>query len=380
MANTYRYTPLERVYWDTPAAEVILKEVEQRDLKRVFVVSSSTLSKETEEINKIKKSLGKKFVGLFDRCLPHSPQENVIECVKEVKSKDPDIIVTIGGGTPIDTVKVVQLCVTLEIETVEELRKIAHKKHKRVNSKIRQIAVPTTLSGGEYSNIGGAMDTDKQLKERYIGDDLCPQTVVLDPNITIHTPQWLWLSTAIRSVDHAIEGFCSGSDNPLIPPTCLYSLKLFAKSLRDTYLDPENIESRSLSQKAVWIVAKNLGNTTMGASHGIGYLLGSIGGVPHGYTSCVMLPAVLKWNESHQEEQHKIISDALGRPKLKAWKAVKELVTDLGLPSTLDEVGIKRDQWKQIIDYALKHPTVLSNPKPIKRHEDVMEILEFAEN
>ena len=120
MANTYRYTPLERVYWDTPAVEVILKEVEQRDLKRVFVVSSSTLSKETEEINKIKKSLGKKFVGLFDRCLPHSPQENIIECVKEVKSKDPDIIVTIGGGTPIDTVKVVQLCVTLEIETVEE--------------------------------------------------------------------------------------------------------------------------------------------------------------------------------------------------------------------------------------------------------------------
>jgi alcohol dehydrogenase class IV len=59
MANTYRYTPLERVYWDTPAVEVILKEVEQRDLKRVFVVSSSTLSKETEEINKIKKSLEK---------------------------------------------------------------------------------------------------------------------------------------------------------------------------------------------------------------------------------------------------------------------------------------------------------------------------------
>lgn len=379
MTNTYLYTPLERVYWDTPAAEVILKEVEQRDFKRVFIVSSSTLSNKTEEINIIKNSLGKRFAGLFDHCLPHSPQENVIECVKEIKSKNPDIIITVGGGTPIDTVKVAQSCVTLGIDTIEGLRKIANKNHQTVNSKIRQIAVPTTLSGGEFTNFGGAMDTGKQLKERYIGNDLCPQVVILDPNITVHTPLWLWLSTAIRSVDHAVEGFCSSSDNPLIPPTCLYSLKLFAKSLRETNLHPENIESRSLSQKAVWIVAKNLGNTNMGASHGIGYLLGSIGGIPHGYTSCVMLPAVLKWNESHQEEKHNIISNALGRPKLKAWEAIKELITDLGLPSTLDEVGINKDQWEQIVDYAIRHPTVMSNPKPITTPEDVLEILEFAE-
>jgi len=127
------------------------------------------------------------------------------------------------------------------------------------------------------------------------------------------------------------------------------------------------------------MVAKNMGNVLFGASHGIGYLLGSIGSVPHGQTSCVMLPAVLKWNEDFQPEKHKIIANALGRPKLKAYEAVKELITDLGLPYTLGDVGIKKDMYKKIVDYALNHQIVLSNPKPISSAEDVYEILDFAE-
>lgn len=377
MENTYTYSPLDRVIWDTQATDAILNEVERLNVDKVYIVASSTLSKKTDEISKIKNILGNKFVGLFDSCIQHSPLENVIDCVKSVQEKNPDIIITVGGGTPIDTVKVVQLCHSLEINTVADLKKISNK-HQNKASKIRQIAVPTTLSGGEYSIIGGAMDTKTQLKERYTGNDICPQVVILDPSLTLHTPDWLWLSTAIRSVDHAVEGLCSSSTNPLMPPMALNSLQLFARSLRETFKDREDIFSRSLSQKAVWMIAKNLGNTSMGASHGIGYLLGSIGSVPHGYTSCVMLPAVLKWNESFNKEKQKWISNALGRPKLSAAEAVGELVSDLGLPTTLGEVGIKDDQWDKIANYGLKHPTVLSNPRPITKKDDIIEILKLA--
>ena len=214
MENTYTYSPLDRVIWDTPAADAILNEINRLSVNKVFIVASSSISKKTDEILKVKNILGNKFVGLFDRCIPHSPLENVIECANSVQKSNPDIIITIGGGTPIDTVKVVQLCHSLGIETVEDLKKISNKHQKKV-SKIRQIAIPTTLSGGEYSIIGGAMDTKTQLKERYTGNDICPQVVILDPKITLHTPDWLWLSTAIRSVDHAVEGLCSSSTNPL---------------------------------------------------------------------------------------------------------------------------------------------------------------------
>ena len=161
-------------------------------MKKVFIVSSSTISNKTDEILKIKNTLGSKFVGLFDSCIPHSPLENVIECANSVQQNNPDIIITIGGGTPIDTVKVVQLCHSLGITTIEGLKKISNKHQKKV-SKIRQIAIPTTLSGGEYSIIGGAMDTKKQLKERYTGNDICPQVVILDPKLTLHTLSFMIL-------------------------------------------------------------------------------------------------------------------------------------------------------------------------------------------
>ena len=157
MENTYTYSPLDRVIWDTPAADAILNEINRLSVNKVFIVASSSISKKTDEILKVKNILGNKFVGLFDRCIPHSPLENVIECANSVQKSNPDIIITIGGGTPIDTVKVVQLCHSLGIETVEDLKKISNKHQKKV-SKIRQIAIPTTLSGGEYSIIGGAMD------------------------------------------------------------------------------------------------------------------------------------------------------------------------------------------------------------------------------
>jgi alcohol dehydrogenase class IV len=375
--NSYSYSPLDRVIWDTSSSKAILSEVGRLNYNKVFIVCSSSLKKNTDEIEKVSNVLGSKLVGVFSKCLEHSPIDNVIECAQEVRSMNPDIILTIGGGTPIDTVKVVQLCHSLNINSEEELKKIANKFQNK-NSKIRQIAIPTTLSGGEYSNMGGALDTKKQLKERYLGKDLCPKVVILDPEITLHTPDWLWLSTAIRSVDHAIEGLCSSSTNPLIYPMALHSLGEFAASLRGTFKDRNDLESRSRAQKAVWMIAKNLGNVSMGASHGLGYLLGSICSIPHGYTSCVLLPAVLKWNESENLEKQDLISKALGKPDLSASQAVAELISDLELPKNLGEVGVLEEHWQKIAEYGLKHPTVLSNPKPIKSEQDILEILELA--
>ena len=123
MSNVYTYSPLDRVIWDTPSLEAIESEIKRLNVKKVFIVSSSTLSKKTNEINKVIDNLGKKFVGLFDNCIEHSPLENVIECANEVQKHSPDIIITIGGGTPIDTVKVVQLCYSLGINSVDELKK-----------------------------------------------------------------------------------------------------------------------------------------------------------------------------------------------------------------------------------------------------------------
>ena len=115
MSYSYDYSPLERVIWNKDHIEGILDEVERQGAERIFIVASRTLSTKTEEIIKLRKALRKKFVGLFDSCKEHSPLENILECAQKAKESQTDLIVTIGGGTPIDTVKIVQLCITKNI-------------------------------------------------------------------------------------------------------------------------------------------------------------------------------------------------------------------------------------------------------------------------
>jgi maleylacetate reductase len=115
-----------------------------------------------------------------------------------------------------------------------------------------------------------------------------------------------------------------------------------------------------------------------GASHGIGYILGSLCGVPHGYTSCVMLPAVLAWNAKQQTSRQEAINDALGNKQQNAAASVKALVASLGLPTSLRDVDVTMDQLPSIAHRAAKHPVVRNNPRKVNDANDVMEILELA--
>ena len=373
----HAYVPLERVIWGDAATEAVSREADRLGARRVMIVASGTLSRKTAAIAAVRDALGERYVGLFDACGEHSPLESILACAEVAREATPDLIVTIGGGSPIDAVKIVLLCLTHDIRDREGLLAIANKPTSQP-AVIRQIIVPTTLSAGEYSNAAGGTDTQRRTKDMYFGPDLCARSIILDPQISLHTPLWLWLSTAIRSVDHAVESYCSTAPNPLVEAGALRALTLFDRSLRRTKADEGDLDARLESQTAVWLTACGLGRVPMGASHGIGYVLGTVGGVPHGYTSCVMLPAVMRWNEPVTAERQRDIAAALGRPDDSAAHAVASLIADLGLPRTLGEVGIREDQLPEIAERALVNPVVRANPRPIRTVDDVMEILRLA--
>jgi alcohol dehydrogenase class IV len=133
-----------------------------------------------------------------------------------------------------------------------------------------------------------------------------------------------------------------------------------------------------MSQMAVWLAAQSLGRVSMGASHGIGYLLGAMCGVPHGYTSCVMLPAVLAWSEASAPKAQREIATALGRAGQPASVAVGDLIANLGLPRRLADVGVTPDRFGEIAERAARHPVVRANVRPIREASEVMEILNLA--
>jgi hypothetical protein len=116
----------------------------------------------------------------------------------------------------------------------------------------------------------------------------------------------------------------------------------------------------------------------MGASHGIGHVLGGTCGVPHGYTSCVMLPSVLKYNESAIPGRMAQVSEAFGRGGVPAWQVVHDFIASLGLPRSLAAVGVTPDKFETIAKAALLDHYLHTNPRPIHGIGDIMDILRMA--
>jgi len=382
----FQFLAQERIGWGTPAPDAVKREMAVIGAERALIVASTSIATRTSVIDDIKSALGDMVVGVFTGCREHTPIDTVIDCVEAVRAADADVIVTVGGGTPIDTVKAAILCLAEGVTDIEELKRyrvMVNDDGSRTippvgPSSIRQIIVPTTLSGAEFSNLAGVTDPVRGIKDAYFSRDSAGIAVVLDPSVTTHTPEWLWLSTGIRAVDHAVETICSRSAQPLPDATAIHALKLFSSALPRTKAAPDDLDARLQCQLAVWLAAFGLGRVEYGASHGIGHQLGAVGGVPHGHTSCVLLPSVLRWNASVNAAQQETVSAAFQRPDDNAADVVQEFIALVDQPGSLRDVGITEDQLDVIAKGSLENMMVRSNPRPITEAGQIREILDMA--
>ena len=375
-AFTFEALPQERVHFGKAVREALGAEIDRLGARRVFIATSRTLRNESGAISLLATTLGPKCVAIFDGIAEHSQLATVMDAVNVAREAKADVLVGVGGGTIIDGLKVAQFALSEDIRTLDELIARARSRPTKPNA-IRQIAIPTTLSGAEVTQFGGGTDTARGVKLGFGAPQLVPQAVIYDPALGSLTPEWLWLSSALRGVDHCCEGFLAKNVTAVYEAGLLRALSLFATSLRQTKKAPDDLFARLDSQMAAYMACSNFARTGSGASHGIGYILGGRYGVHHGYSSCVMLPHVLRWNAHTTADRQKQLSAALLRPNMSAGDAVAELIADLGLPSRLRDVGIKQDQLAAIAEEAAKNPVVQSNPRPITS-ADVIQLLQSA--
>ena len=382
-SGIYETGKTERVVYGQATPGAIQAEVDRLGVSGVFVAISGTVSRDSDVLVELRQTLGDRLVGVFDHCIAHSPQDNVLDLAATVRDSGADIVIAVGGGTVIDSTKVATLCVSEGIRDLDELAEYASHvggaaKPSRNPISPRQIAVPTTLSGAEFSDIAGATDPRTKIKSGFRAPELRPKVVVLDPNLARRTADWLWFSTGIRAVDHAIEGFLAPTANTYIRGQCLAALSIFTRALRQAKADPNDLSARLEAQQAVWLASVAIGRVSMGASHGIGYVLGGAFDVPHGYTSCVMLPAVLAWNAQQDGAAQAPLATALGTPDRPAAESVRALISDLGLPGRLEDVGITADSLEEIANLAAENSVVRANSRPVTNAADVLEILRLA--
>ena len=369
---------IDEVVYGTPAAEAIAALVQRAGAQRVFLMVSGTLNRQTDEIEKIRRVLGNKCVGTFDKMPAHTPRTAVIAAAEQARAADADLIVTLGGGSITDGAKAVQLCLANDIRDPEGLDRIKAP-HEVKPPQVRQISIPTTLSAGEFSHISGVTNERTKTKEMFRHPDIVPKAVILDPLVTRHTPMWLFLSTGIRAVDHCVEGICSGESSPYGDAQALHGLSLLARSLPKVKADPSDMAARLDCQLGAWLsMAPLSAGVPMGASHGIGYVLGAVFDIPHGHTSCIMLPAVMRWNKPANAAKQATIAAAMGQSGKEAGDVLDAFIRGLGMPRSLGEVKVGRDNFDRIAQQAMGTPWVPRNPRPIPGPAEVREILELA--
>jgi alcohol dehydrogenase class IV len=372
------FSAMEEVVYGRPAAEAVAELAAKAGAERILLMVSGTLQRETDEIARIRAALGNKVAAVFDRMPAHTPRQAVVDATAMARAAGADLIVTIGGGSVTDAAKAVQLCLANGVTTVEDIDALRDGPAV-APPMVRQIAVPTTLSAGEFSAIAGVTNEATRVKEMLRHPRIIPQAVVLDPALTRHTPEWLFLSTGIRAVDHCVEGICSAEAHPFTDAQALRGLSLLVDGMKRVKADPGDLEARLDCQLGSWLSMAPLATgVPMGASHGIGYVLGAAFGVPHGHTSCIMLPAVMRWNRAADGGRQALVAAAMGAPGAEAGDLLDAFIGGLGMPRSLAAVQVGREAFPRIAEAAMRTPWVPRNPRPIAGPAQVMEILDLA--
>lgn len=373
---------MDEVVYGVPAAQALAHQAERLGARHVLLMASGTLDRTTGEIEAVRRALGARHAGTFTAMPAHSPRSAVIKAAEQARSAGADLIATFGGGSITDAAKAVQLCLANDIRSpdgMDALRVVGGVMPLMKLPVVRQVSVPTTLSAGEFSAIAGVTDERTKTKELFRHPLLMPRATILDPAPTVHTPEWLWLSTGIRAVDHCVEGICSGDANPFGDAQAFQGLALLANGLPRVKANPNDLAARLDCQIGSWLSMGALSSgVPMGASHGIGYVLGTLHDVPHGITSCVMLPAVMRWNKPANAERQSLVATAMGQPGKDAADVLDGFIRGLGLPRSLSDVKVAPVHFDRIAEGAMKTPWVPKNPRPIASPADVIEILRLA--
>jgi len=283
---------------------------------RAFLLSTNSL---VPHLKPLEEMLGEAHVGTFAGIRAHTPSACVEEAVGLARGCD--VLVSFGGGSVIDAAKAVAHAI----------------------GKPPQIALPTTLSSGEFTPFAGVTDEQTRRKGGVYDLDIVPRVVIHDPVLARHTPEELWLSTGMRAFDHALETLWARRPHPYSDALAAEALRLLWGQL-PVSRDPREEAARADCFMASWLSVSGILNVGTRLSHPIGHQMGAFWGVPHGVTSCIALPAVMRHLAPVTEGAQRRIAAILGvATPAEAADALEQFISSLGVPTRLRETSATRE-------------------------------------
>jgi alcohol dehydrogenase class IV len=394
LQGAFTFLPQERVIFGKGSLAQLATEIDRLGCRRAFVVTGTTLATKTDLLGRLQEILGPRLAGVFYPIAQHTPRPDVIAAAARAREVNADVLVSLGGGSPVDGTKGVALCLAEDIFSTAQLDpyRVRGPRGSRFAPKYKgipmpHIAVTSTLSAGEFTSGVGITDPVRGVKDSFGAPQMTPRVVVLDPEVTRYTPAWLWASTGMRAVDHAVERLYSPKHNPLSDTLCRQALRQLFHHLPRATRDSQDLDARLHCQLGAWMSIIGFATVRTGISHAIGHQLGGHCHVPHGQTSCIMLPHAMEFNlpvaadrlalvaEAAGVETHRMNTEQIARA---AVDTVRRFINELKCPMRLRDVGVQERDFPALAEAVLEEVPMMENPRPISGVADVIELLERA--
>ncbi len=341
--------------------------VKSKGLTKAFVASDPDLVKfgVSAKVTDLLAENGIDF-ELYSDIKPNPTIENVQHGVDAYRASGADFMITIGGGSSMDTGKGIGIIVNNpEFYDVRSLEGLSPTSKRTVFT----IAVPTTGGTGAESTINYVItDVEKKRKFVCVDPNDIPDVAVVDPDMMSSMPRGLTASTGMDALTHAIEGYTTGAAWELADCLNLKSIQLIAKNLRSAVEnDPDGREGMALAQ---YVTAMAYSNVGLGIAHSMAHTLGAVYDTPHGVACAMMLPIVMEFNQEYTGTKFKDIAEAFGvdttgmseaEYRKAACDAVRQLSVDVGIPTKLD---IKEEDLPFLCESAKADACAPGNPRP----------------
>ena len=329
--GSFHYANPRAIHWGPGSLEQLAPELKRLQVTRVAIITNRSLVAEGKLLGQVRGALGDAESLSTEVIGAHAPLTEIEAAIEHTTEIGVDGIVSFGGGSAIDAGKVIAV-------------KLADR-HGLAYRGLPHVAIPTTLSAAELA--GGAGYTDAAGDKAGMRDvRLLLDSVIYDAELTLATPMSLWLSTGIRALDHAVEGILAEGSHPLSDVMAMESIRRLFDSLPRAKAAPEDTGVRTENQVAAWFSFTLPAASASGLSHAMGKQIGARHDIPHGVTSCLLMPHVMRYTAREKPELMARIARATGSGQDAAGD-VDALIASLGLPQHIADYGIGEPELRR---------------------------------
>ncbi len=378
---SFNYFGPTKVVFEVGAVNEIPIQINELGSKAVLITDQGLL--ETGLVDRIKKVIGSKLAGVFSDVPQDSGMEVVDAGTEYALSVGADVIVSLGGGSVIDTAKGMSILMKqggslVDFEGFQML----------TEPQIPHVSVPTTAGTGSEVSMGAVILNREAGQKIILGEDhIIPRVAILDPTLTESLPPGLTASTGMDALTHSIEAFVATMKNPVSDALALWAMKTIAKYLPLAVKNGSDLVARGQMQVAAMVAGWAFSNGYLGAVHAMSHSLGAIKRVPHGTANALLLPHVMKFNLSEIPELTADIGHAMGftSPAMSSAEAgeaaiagIENMLVEVGLPRKLSEFGVTEDDIAKCSELAMSDGSIVCNPRMVMEPEEVAAIYQQA--